>query len=89
MLWWNSDTAKWLNYEQGTTAYRTGHWNQQVVGSSVDIYEWIETELLPSEWSLVADTNEGLAVGISGQPLYPDDSTYNSKEFYDTNNRFN
>jgi len=85
MLWWNSDTAKWLNYEQGTTAYRTGHWNQQVVGSSVDIYEWIETELLPSEWSLVADTNEGLAVGISGQPLYPDDSTYNSKEFYDTN----
>ncbi len=85
MLWFNSDNVKWINYEQGSVAYKSGHWNQQAVGSSVDIYEWVETVLLPSEWSLLADTNEGLSAGISGQPLYSDDSTYNKKDFFDTN----
>jgi hypothetical protein len=84
MIWWNVSTAKWLWYEQGDTAYRTGSWAQQAVGSSIDILEWVETTLLPSEWAAVADTAEGLAEGISGQPLYPNDTVYNFKERLNT-----
>jgi len=81
-LWWNLSTAKWLYYEQGDIAYRTGNWNSLAPGSTIDIYEWVETRLLPSEWSALADTNEGTVAGISGQPLYPNDNVYSVKQFF-------
>jgi hypothetical protein len=84
-LWWNISTAKWIDYEQGDTAYRLANWGKQAQGSSIDVYEWVESPLLPSEWSSVADSTEGLQLGISGQPLYPDDTVYSYKEFLNVN----
>jgi len=85
LVWWDISTVKFLNYEQGDLAYRVGNWNLQAEGSSVDVYEWVESVLLPSEWALIADTVEGLAEGISGQPKHPDDSVYNTKILYNPN----
>jgi hypothetical protein len=85
-LWWDLSTVKWIYYEQGDIAYRTGNWNQLAVGASVDVYEWVRTPLLPSEWSILADTNEGVAEGISGQPKDPLDTVYSFKELF---NEFN
>jgi len=84
-VWWDLSTTKFINYEQGDLAYRIGNWNVQAAGSTVDVYEWIESLLLPSEWSLLADTVEGLAEGISGQPKHPDDSVYNTKILFNPN----
>ncbi len=70
VLWWNTGTAKWVHYEQGDLAYRAGNWNQQAVGSSIDVYEWVESTITPAEWSKIADTTDGLSANISGQPLY-------------------
>lgn len=81
-LWWNLSTAKWIDYEQGELAYRGGNWNQLATGASIDVYEWVESVLLPSEWSALADTADGLANGISGQPLYPNDDVYSIKEIF-------
>jgi len=81
-LWWDISTAKWVNYEQGNVSYRTGNWNSLAAGASIDVYEWVETPLLPSEWAALADTNEGISEDISGQPLYPNDDVYTKKEFY-------
>jgi hypothetical protein len=81
-LWWNISTVKWIHAEQQEDTYKTGNWNKLVVGASVDIYEWVETPLLPNEWAALADTNEGTAAGISGQPLYPDNDVYSIKELY-------
>jgi Fe-S cluster assembly iron-binding protein IscA len=78
-VWWDLDSVKFLNYEQDDLSYRVGNWNAQVEGSRVDVYEWVETPLLPSEWSILADTVEGLAEGISGQPKNADDTVYNVK----------
>jgi hypothetical protein len=83
-IWWDLSKAKWLYYEQDDLAYRLGNWNTLTLGASIDVYEWVETVLLPSEWSALADTNEGLAEGISGQPLYPNDDVYAIKEIYNT-----
>jgi hypothetical protein len=83
-IWWNISTAKWINYEQSEISYRVGNWNRQAEGSSIDIYEWVESRLLPSEWALIADTTEGISAGISGIPLYSDDSVYSIKEIYNT-----
>jgi hypothetical protein len=54
-------------------------------GAVVEVCEWVETTLLPSEWSAIADTNEGTIAGISGQPLYPDDTVYSIKQIVNTN----
>jgi len=81
-LWWNISTAKFIYAEQGDISYRTGNWNTLAFGASIDVYEWVETVLLPSEWAALADTNEGLAQGISGQPLYPNDDIYSVKFFF-------
>ena len=84
-LWWNISTAKWLYYEQGDIAYRTANWGSLAEGASIDVYEWVASKLLPSEWSSVADTTEGINLGISGQPLYPNDDVYSFKELYNEN----
>ena len=81
-LWWNISTAKFQYAEQKDSAYKTGNWNQQVLGSSIDVYEWVETVLLPNEWAALADTNEGLVQGVSGQPLYPNNDVYSVKFFF-------
>ena len=81
-LWWDLSTAKFVYHEQGDISFRLGHWNQQVPFSEIGIYEWVETKYSPSQWAKLADTTEGLSMGISGQPKYPDDSVASVKEFY-------
>jgi len=81
-VWWDLSAVKFLNAEQGDLSYKVGNWNTQVEGSSVDVYEWVETPLLPSEWSILADTTPGLVEGISGQPKFADDTVYNTKVLY-------
>ena len=84
-IWWDISTAKYQWYEQGDMTFRKNHWGSLFPGATIDIYEWVRTTLLPSEWSAIADTAQGLAYGISGQPLYPDDSVYSFKNAYDAN----
>ena len=81
-VWWDLSTAKWNYYEQDELAYRVGNWNTLAAGASIDVYEWVETTLLPSEWSALADTTDGLSNNISGQPLYPNDDVYSVKVLY-------
>ena len=65
--WWNLDTVRYVNYEQDSTIYRLNHWGQTFPGSSFDVYEWIESPVLPSQFVI--------KVG-KGVPLYEDDSAY-------------
>lgn len=67
-LWWNIGAVKFFNYEQGNLSYKIGHCNAQVVGSSVDIYEWVESSVTPSEWLALTNTVSGTSKGISGYP---------------------
>jgi len=87
-LWWDLSSVRYIDYEQGDTEYRTNNWGALFPGSSIDIYEWVATDLLPSEWNTVADTNEGVAAGFSGEAKY-DDNTVSIKRVYNaTTNTF-
>ena len=81
-LWWNLSTSKFLNTQFNDPVYRNNTWNTLAKGASVDIYEWISSSLLPSEWDSQADTPSGLAKGISGTSLYGD-SAYSVAQKYD------
>ena len=80
-LWWDVGTVKWVYYEQDDISYRTGNWNRLAEGSSIDVYEWVESTYTPTEWAKLSDTVKGLALNISGQPAYGN-SVYSIREFY-------
>jgi len=81
-LWWDLSTTKYMWYEQGDDIFRKNNWGKLFPGSSIDVYEWVRSDLLPSEWAAQADTNEGLTKGISGQPKYPDNSVVSIKQLF-------
>jgi len=82
-LWWDLSNAKFIWYEQGELEYRKNNWGKLFPGASIDVYEWVGSSLLPSEWSVQADTPTGLANGISGQPKYVNNSVLSVKQVYD------
>ena len=85
-LWWDISTAKFLHAYQGDVTFQSNNFNLLVPGQSIDVYEWVESDLIPSEWDEIADTEEGLQAGISGSTLYSD-SLYVQKINYDSSSR--
>ena len=73
-VWWDLSKVKWLWYEQDSQEYKKNHWGQTFPGSSIDIYEWIESTLLPSQF---------LAQRL-GTPLHQDDTHYTVKQRYNS-----
>lgn len=82
-LWWDLRSTKFVNSYDDNVLYRTTTWNTLATGATVDIYEWVQTTLLPEAWNKLADTESGLAAGISGTSLYGN-STYSTRQRYDT-----
>jgi len=81
-VWWDLSKVKWTWYEQGDQEFKTNNWGKTFPGSSIDIYEWTESTLLPSQWNALAGTQQGASQGISGTPLDTDDSQYTVIEKY-------
>ena len=72
-IWWNLDTIRFIDYEQDTLTYRLNHWGEMFPGSSVDVYEWTESSVLPSKYT------------GPGVPLHNDDSAYSTYGYVDNN----
>jgi hypothetical protein len=83
MLWWDLTRAKFNDNNSGNTLFKSSNWNKLYDTASIDIYEWVETKVLPAEWTRLADTAEGIARGISGTPKYGN-TVYSVSSFYDT-----
>ena len=82
-LWWDLRTAKFINSYDNDILYRTSTWNTLATGATIDIYEWVESKVLPDAWDKQADTEAGLAAGISGKSLYGN-SVYSERVNYDS-----
>jgi len=61
-LWWDLSSARYVYYEQpialdGTETdldnliYRRDNWGSLFPGSTIDIYEWVESDVIPSEYT--------------------------------------
>lgn len=81
-LWWDLSTIKYVWYEQGDQSYRKTAWAKLFPGVSVDIYEWVSSTYTPAQWATLADTNDGLSKGISGQPKFA--NVYSTTQIFDT-----
>ena len=65
--WWNLDTVRYFDYEQGELIYRLNNWGRLFPGSEISVYEWVESNVVPSEY---------VENGEPGIPLHADDSKY-------------
>tara|TARA_B110000503_G_scaffold129783_1_gene202386 strand:- start:19977 stop:35876 length:15900 start_codon:yes stop_codon:yes gene_type:complete len=83
-LWWDLTNAKFLNPYQENVIFSTNNWNLPFSDSNtIDVYEWVETTYLPSEWDAISGTDVGVSEGITGTSRYSDDA-YAVKRKYDT-----
>jgi hypothetical protein len=65
--WWDTASVRYLDYEQGDHVYRMNHWGRVFPGSEIVVYEWVDSDVLPSQF---------VDAGGVGTPKYPDDSHY-------------
>ena len=49
-VWWDLSTVKYVYAEQGDWAYRSAFWGSVFPGSSIDVYQWIESDKIPSAY---------------------------------------
>ena len=82
-IWWDIGSARFINHHQGDILESTANFNTLFSGTTVDVYEWVESTLLPSEWDAQTGTEAGLTDGISGTTKYGD-TAYSSRRLYDS-----
>lgn len=82
-LWWDLRTAKFIDSHDTDLVYRNSTWNTIFPYASIDICEWVETQYTPDQWNELADTEEGIVLGISGKSLYGN-NVYGLIRKYDT-----
>lgn len=68
-VWWKLDGVKFANAYQGSLQYQKLEWNK-ILSGNISVREWVESTLLPADWDKIADTEKGLARGISGKSVY-------------------
>lgn len=70
--WWDLSQVRYYNYEQGNITYRANNWGQAFPGSKIQVAEWVQSNVLPSQYA------------GSGQALYPDDSAFVIESYVDS-----
>jgi len=73
--WWDLNTVRFVDYEQDTLVYRLNNWGKLFPGSTVSVYEWVESTSKPSEYT---------AAGNPGMPRNADDSAYVQVSYADS-----
>jgi hypothetical protein len=71
-LWWDLAGSKFINTYQGSVVFKSNNWNNRFNDADVAVWEWVSSIYTPSVWDSLADTEEGLALGISGTSKYGD-----------------
>ena len=69
-LWWDIDSTRWINPYQGDIITSINNFSSKFPGTTVNVYEWVQSTLNPEQWDQLADSESGLAQGISGVSLY-------------------
>lgn len=89
--WWDIATSVYIDYEQSNIKYRQSNWGRLFPGSSVDIYEWTKSPVLPEQWQDLVDegnmidgvipSGEALSTQVDGETVYrwTEQRVYNPK----------
>lgn len=73
-VWWDTSVVRYMDYEQGEFTNRSNNWGKMFPGSEIRIYQWVESPVPPSRYS-VFTTN--------GFPRNPNDVEFVEKQTID------
>ena len=84
-VWWDLSNARFINAYQNDIVYSSQTWNTLFEGSTIDVYEWIESDYTPSAYDKLslANNREAVRNSITGTSKYSD-SAYVTKRVYDS-----
>ena len=75
ILWWDLTNTKYIDYEQGELEYRRLNWGKLFPSTQINIYEWVESDTLPSSYVIL---------GGDGTPKFASDTAYVEYQKYNT-----
>lgn len=78
-VWWDLSKVRYIDYEQGSIEYRANNWGNIFPGSSIDVYEWVESLYPPNQYQ----NNGG-----NGIPKYPNNEAYVTVTYVDPISNF-
>lgn len=73
-IWWDISAVRYMDYEQGDFAYRSNNWGKMFPGSRIKVYQWVESLVPPSGYSLI---------NPSGFPKSPNDTEFVERQTID------
>lgn len=79
--WLNLSKMKYAWYEQGDLNFKLLNWGKLHPSSTVEVYEWTESDYTPSQYNDISNTNEGTNLGVTGTAF----SQFIQKSVFDTN----
>ena len=50
-IWWDTNTVRFIEPNQDNITYASRQWAQTFPGSSIDIYQWIESTVSPANYT--------------------------------------
>ena len=50
-IWWNTTNVRYIDYHQDSISYKSRRWGQLFPGSSIDVYQWIESDVSPEDYT--------------------------------------
>ena len=50
-IWWDTNSVRFIDPNQNDIVYASRRWSQVFPGSSVDIYQWIESDVTPANYT--------------------------------------
>lgn len=66
-VWWDLTQIRYAWYEQGNLEYRYQNWGSFFPGSSIDVYEWVRSPVLPTDWAdFVSERESELDFSVGG-----------------------
>lgn len=80
-IWWNTENARFTYPYQGDINYQRANWNELQPGATIDVFEWVESYLLPSAWDSITNTAQGTSLGVTGTTLYGNERYSKTFEF--------
>lgn len=78
--WWNIENLRFIEYHQDSIEYQAKRWGQLFPGSTVDVYQWIESTVPPGEYAGEGQVYSTTSYSVSS--VLNADGLFSTRYFY-------
>lgn len=89
-VWWDLSNAVYIDYEQSTLEYKQENWGKLYPTSTIDIYEWTKSPVMPDEYESAVSSGTVIdGIKLTGTPYYKMDEYENINYYWTEETKFN